>query len=233
MSVSPVPASDTHGNLDEQIAQLMQYKPLAIQEVTSRPFPCLFSSDRSFDLFLLCLLDASRLRNPNGVRRGISGDPIVVVSPLLLLAQEYNASAPISSTDRLQERFEDEKDLNFASESTSLVPFLDGRDSLSHLPKLEEGGRRDLEWKALPSQLTLIQLIRLFLPFHGPYTPNLPDVECTSPSLATSVAREQLAPSTPMLTLMAPSLFRWIQDSRDHYTKERLDSVIDEKLLIF
>ncbi|KAG6531678.1 uncharacterized protein LOC122052945 [Zingiber officinale] len=30
---------------------------------------------------------------------------------------------------------EDEKDLNFASESTSLVPFLGGRGSLSHLPK--------------------------------------------------------------------------------------------------
>ncbi|KAG6468131.1 hypothetical protein ZIOFF_072699 [Zingiber officinale] len=32
MSVSPVLASDTHGNLDEQIAQLMQCKPLAEQE---------------------------------------------------------------------------------------------------------------------------------------------------------------------------------------------------------
>ncbi|XP_042404030.1 uncharacterized protein LOC121993783 [Zingiber officinale] len=30
---------------------------------------------------------------------------------------------------------EDEKDLNFAFESTSLVPFLGGRGSLSHLPK--------------------------------------------------------------------------------------------------
>ncbi|XP_042410717.1 uncharacterized protein LOC122000364 [Zingiber officinale] len=30
---------------------------------------------------------------------------------------------------------EDEKDLNFASESTNLVPFLGGRGSLSHLPK--------------------------------------------------------------------------------------------------
>ncbi|KAG6489245.1 hypothetical protein ZIOFF_050514 [Zingiber officinale] len=33
MSASPVPASDTHGNLDEQIAQLMQCKPLSEQEV--------------------------------------------------------------------------------------------------------------------------------------------------------------------------------------------------------
>ncbi|KAG6499905.1 hypothetical protein ZIOFF_039717 [Zingiber officinale] len=32
MSVSPVLASDTHGNLDEQIAQLMQFKPLVEQE---------------------------------------------------------------------------------------------------------------------------------------------------------------------------------------------------------
>ncbi|KAG6492370.1 hypothetical protein ZIOFF_047333 [Zingiber officinale] len=36
MSASPVPASDTHGNLDEQIAQLMQCKPLSEQEVASR-----------------------------------------------------------------------------------------------------------------------------------------------------------------------------------------------------
>ncbi|KAG6492000.1 hypothetical protein ZIOFF_046947 [Zingiber officinale] len=53
MSVRPVLTLDTHGNLDEQIAQLMQCKPLAEQEVTSRPFPRLFSSDHSFDLFLL------------------------------------------------------------------------------------------------------------------------------------------------------------------------------------
>ncbi|URE41144.1 PP2Ac [Musa troglodytarum] len=33
MSVNPVPASVTHGSLDEQIAQLMQCKPLSEQEV--------------------------------------------------------------------------------------------------------------------------------------------------------------------------------------------------------
>ncbi|XP_064935762.1 serine/threonine-protein phosphatase PP2A catalytic subunit-like [Musa acuminata AAA Group] len=33
MSVNPMPASVTHGNLDEQIAQLMQCKPLSEQEV--------------------------------------------------------------------------------------------------------------------------------------------------------------------------------------------------------
>ncbi|URE41146.1 PP2Ac [Musa troglodytarum] len=32
MSVNPVPASVTHGSLDEQIAQLMQCKPLSEQE---------------------------------------------------------------------------------------------------------------------------------------------------------------------------------------------------------
>ncbi|RWW25381.1 hypothetical protein GW17_00010281 [Ensete ventricosum] len=35
MSVNTVPASASHGNLDEQIAQLMQCKPLLEQEVLS------------------------------------------------------------------------------------------------------------------------------------------------------------------------------------------------------
>lgn len=34
MTVTPVPSSNSHGNLDEQIAQLIQCKPLAEQEVS-------------------------------------------------------------------------------------------------------------------------------------------------------------------------------------------------------
>ena len=33
MSFDPVPSSNNHGNLDEQISQLMQCKPLSEQEV--------------------------------------------------------------------------------------------------------------------------------------------------------------------------------------------------------
>ncbi|XP_020261378.1 uncharacterized protein LOC109837506 [Asparagus officinalis] len=35
MSIDPVPSSNSHGNLDEQITQLMQCKPLSKHEVIS------------------------------------------------------------------------------------------------------------------------------------------------------------------------------------------------------
>lgn len=34
MSFDPVPSSQAHGNIDEQISQLMQCKPLSEQEVS-------------------------------------------------------------------------------------------------------------------------------------------------------------------------------------------------------
>lgn len=49
MSVNPVPSSNSHGNLDEEIAQLMQCKPLSDQEVN-------FSSSICFKFSFLALL---------------------------------------------------------------------------------------------------------------------------------------------------------------------------------
>ncbi|KAG6475875.1 hypothetical protein ZIOFF_065105 [Zingiber officinale] len=54
MSVSPVPTSDSHGNLDEQIAQLMQCKPLVEQEICDAVMVCdlaeMFVSSDYWDL---------------------------------------------------------------------------------------------------------------------------------------------------------------------------------------
>ncbi|RRT46031.1 hypothetical protein B296_00021279 [Ensete ventricosum] len=98
MSVNPVPASVTHGNLDEQIAQLMQCKPLAEQEVLSYLFfsflfysftpliPSLFGRDDIFCRFLvescvrmLCekakevLMDESNVQSPVTICGDIHG----------------------------------------------------------------------------------------------------------------------------------------------------------------
>ncbi|XP_042435547.1 nicotinamidase 1-like [Zingiber officinale] len=54
MSMSPVPASDTHGNPDEQIAQLMQCKQLIEQEICDAVMACglveMFVSSDYWDL---------------------------------------------------------------------------------------------------------------------------------------------------------------------------------------
>ncbi|KAK8961532.1 hypothetical protein KSP40_PGU005574 [Platanthera guangdongensis] len=55
MSTSPVPAS-SHGNLDEQIAQLMQCKPLSEQEVFSTRSPLFFLNSFSTCNFFAFLL---------------------------------------------------------------------------------------------------------------------------------------------------------------------------------
>ncbi|RWW82528.1 hypothetical protein BHE74_00009003, partial [Ensete ventricosum] len=73
MSVNTVPASASHGNLDEQIAQLMQCKPLLEQEVLSLSLSlslslclhfdfCLFRSGSRFLRFLVdfCVFVADR-----------------------------------------------------------------------------------------------------------------------------------------------------------------------------
>ena len=53
MSFDPVPSSNNHGNLDEEISQLMQCKPLSEQEVPfliSVFFLCFFGFWMSFEI---------------------------------------------------------------------------------------------------------------------------------------------------------------------------------------
>ncbi|RWW65905.1 hypothetical protein BHE74_00026762 [Ensete ventricosum] len=59
MSVNAVPAPNSHGNLDEQIAQLMQCKPLSEQEVCTSLAS--FDSWCPFTFFIRVDLDGSWL----------------------------------------------------------------------------------------------------------------------------------------------------------------------------
>ncbi|RWV88197.1 hypothetical protein GW17_00049734 [Ensete ventricosum] len=71
MSVNAVPAPNSHGNLDEQIAQLMQCKPLSEQEVCTSLAS--FDSWCPFMFFIRVDLDGSWL-----VQSSPESNPVVM-----------------------------------------------------------------------------------------------------------------------------------------------------------
>ncbi|RRT57050.1 hypothetical protein B296_00008284 [Ensete ventricosum] len=116
-----------------------------------------------------------------------------------IAASSAIASSPSFSDKRSARRRQSL--LPIASKSSSIFVVIIPR-------QLEEGGRRDREWKALLRSLpTPIPLIRRFSHSPGPSTPDLRVVECAWPLPATFVASGPLVPSTLVRIRTAPCLF--------------------------
>ncbi|KAG6515727.1 hypothetical protein ZIOFF_026156 [Zingiber officinale] len=224
MSVSPVSASDTHGNLDEQIAQLMQCKPLVEQEVTSCPFPRLFSSDRS-SIYSFSdywdLLSSAFGMNSKGSPKETLTILLRRVSMSSFVAADLGRLLPALSATQRNPRPDSP---SFSSASKSLISF-------------------SSSFRGAPSTSAEVGARNGRAPVLAAGTKHLMGSLSKTEGLKFAVVRVLCEKAKEVLmeesnvqadiTSFKTIPVRWIQDSRDQYTKERLDSVIDEKLLIF